>query len=267
MRLSQLIFIFLLFTIAISCSENAPNNNKPATKKETTNPATKSKIKKKNKSKKNKYPRITNDNVEAFLKEYLKENDADIAVIKTSMGDIKVRLFDATPLHKANFIMLANRNVYDETVFYRVEENFIIQGGDSDAYERKAIKRKIGHYSLPPEMHPNTLYHKVGALCMAREYKNNPDKRSSSYDFYIVVGSKYTDLDLDDVEKNNGFKFTPEQREYYKTVGGAAHLDNQHTVFGQVISGMNVVREISKVETDGQEWPKKEIYLNVKIIE
>jgi cyclophilin family peptidyl-prolyl cis-trans isomerase len=163
--------------------------------------------------------------------------------------------------------MMAKRGVYKNTVFYRVEENFIIQGGDSDASERKAIKRKIGRYTLPAEMFPNTIYHKTGALCMARDYKDNPDKRSSSYDFYIVVGAKYNHLDLDQAEEDNGFKFTAEQREYYKTIGGAAHLDNQHTVFGQVISGMDVVREISKVETDGQDWPKKEIYLDVEILD
>lgn len=264
MRLINLIFLVFTLLIAFNCNNN-PKSSGTVEPEKTVNK--KNTPQKKKKPKKKKFPRITNKNVESVLMEYKKNHDADYALIETDKGDIKVRLFDATPLHKANFLMLARRNFYDNTVWYRVEENFIIQGGDSDAYERKSIKRKIGHYDLPPEMFPNTLYHKVGALCMAREYKNNPDKKSDSFDFYIVVGSKYNDLDLDDAEKNNGFKFTEEQRDYYKTIGGAAHLDNQHTVFGQVVSGMEVVREISKVETDGQGWPKKEIYLNVKVIE
>jgi peptidyl-prolyl cis-trans isomerase A (cyclophilin A) len=265
MRFRVLIYLLIIFTVTLSCNETQTAKNNTQAKSEQIK--AKKTVKKKKKPQKKKFPRITNKNIESFLLEYKKEYDADYALIETSKGDIKVRLFDATPLHKANFLMLARRNFYENTVWYRVEENFIIQGGDSDAYERTTVKRKIGYYDLPAEMHPNTLYHKVGALCMARDYKDNPDKWSSSYDFYIVVGSKYNDLDLDDAEKNNGFKFTEEQRNYYKTIGGAAHLDNQHTVFGQVVSGMDVVREISKVETDGQDWPKKEIYLNVKVIE
>jgi peptidyl-prolyl cis-trans isomerase B (cyclophilin B) len=264
MRLGKLIFSIFILLIVFSCNTDPRSADTIKTEKTIKN---KTAQQKKKKPKKKKFPRITNKNVESVLTDYLKDNDADYAIISTTKGDIKVRLFDATPLHKANFLMLARRDFYKNTVWYRVEDNFIIQGGDSDAYERKSIKRKVGHYDLPPEMFPNTLYHKVGALCMARDYKDNPEKKSDPFDFYIVVGSTYNDLDLDDAEKNNGFKFTEEQRNYYKTTGGAAHLDNQHTVFGQVISGMDVVREISKVETDGQGWPKKEIYLDVKILD
>jgi len=266
MRLYQLLITIIIIAFTTSCNENNSSKTNDVAAKEKVVKTQKKKASKTKKAKK-KFPKLTNKNLTSFLTEYLKENDADYALIKTSKGDIKVKLFDATPLHKANFLMLARRKVYDHTVFYRVEENFIIQGGDSDASDRKEIKRQIGHYEIPPEMYPNTLYHKVGALCMARPYKDNPEKKSSTYDFYIVVGSKYNDLDLNQIEIDNGFKFTEEQRNYYKTVGGAAHLDNQHTVFGQVINGMDVAREISKVETDGQDWPKKEIYLDIEIIE
>ena len=102
---------------------------------------------------------------------------------------------------------------------------------------------------------------------MARDYEDNPNKRSSSYDFFIVHGSKYNDYDLDEIEKTNKIKFTGEQRELYKTVGGAAHLDGQHTVFGQVIDGMEVVDSIAVVEVDGKNWPKKDISMTVQVID
>ena len=142
MRLSTIIFLILIFVFSVNCSENNVPKNAEKTGTEKTTQKKKNKTKKA-RAKKKKIPRITNKNLESILLEYKEENDADYALIKTSKGDIKVRLFDATPLHKANFLMLARRNFYENTVFYRVEENFIVQGGDSDAYERKSIKRKI----------------------------------------------------------------------------------------------------------------------------
>ena len=263
----QLFIIILSFLFALSCSQKGNVENK--------NPAKKEKIEKKKKQthqpqkkkpQKKRIPRITNENVKEVLTEYEKEHPENIVELKTTKGDIKIRLYDGTPLHRANFLMLTNRDFYDETVFYRVEKDFIIQGGDSDAYERRTIKRKVGYYSIPSEMQPNRYFHRPGAVSMARDYEDNPNKRSSSYDFFIVQGSTYSDYDLDKIEENNNIKFTEEQREIYKTIGGAAHLDGQHTVFGQVIDGMEVVDSIAAVEVDGKAWPKKDISMTVHVI-
>lgn len=259
-------FFIITLNMFVGCCEPTGTKEKPENKEIAQKPKAKKKETRK-KPKKKKFPKLSNDNVVKVLTEYGEENPENTVLLKTTRGDIKIRLYKGTPLHRANFIMLTKRDFYDETVFYRVENNFIIQGGDSDAYERRTIKRRVGYYSIPEEMQPNRYYHKPGAVSMARDYEDNPNKRSSSYDFFIVHGSKYNDYDLDEIEKTNKIKFTGEQRELYKTVGGAAHLDGQHTVFGQVIDGMEVVDSIAVVEVDGKNWPKKDISMTVQVID
>ena len=261
-----LVGFFLLFNfILLGCeSPSKVKDNQSITEKSDivqTNNA-----RKKNKKKVRKIPVLTDDNVVKVLQNYAEYNNEDYVLLQTSLGDIKIKLFDETPLHKANFLMLAKQGFYDRTVFYRVEKGFIIQGGDSDAYERKTIKSRVGYYSIPQEFKPNVLYHRPGAVSMARDYENNPDKRSSSFDFFIVQGTKYSKYDLNQIEKDNRMTFTPEQREFYKTTGGAAHLDNMHTVFGQVVSGMDVVNKIADVEVDKKSWPRTDIYMTVKVL-
>ncbi len=263
----QLFIIILSFLFALSCSQKGNvENKKPAKKEKVEKTKKQPQQTRKKKSKKKQIPRITNENVEKVLTEYGKEHPENLVLLKTTKGDIKIRLYDGTPLHRANFIMLANRDFYDETVFYRVEKNFIIQGGDSDDYERRSIKRKVGYYTIPKEMQPNRYFHRPGAIAMARDYDDNPEKRSSYYDFFIVQGSTFNDYDLNEIEEVNQIKYTPEQRKIYKTIGGAAHLDGQHTVFGQVIDGMEVVDSIAAVEVDGKAWPKKDISMTVHVI-
>ena len=110
--------------------------------------------------------------------------------------------------------------------------------------------------------HLTRFFHKHGALCAAREGDEvNPEKASSSTQFYIVTGNYFTDLDLDELEARTGRKYTPEQREAYKLYGGTPHLDNGYTVFGEVVSGMNVVEEIQRVATDDQNRPRKDVII------
>ncbi|MFO7863760.1 MAG: peptidylprolyl isomerase [Salinivirgaceae bacterium] len=263
----RFVFILLICIGAIgACSspaEKSGNTQKSEVKVERVK---KSSVRKSKKKKKPRYPELSNKNVKSFLTKYGKENKETIVVLKTTKGDIKIRLYNQTPLHRANFVMLAKRGFYDETVFYRVEKNFIIQGGDSDDYDRRTIKSNVGYYSLPAEMNPVDLHHKPGAVSMARDYEDNPDMRSSSYDFFIVQGTKYNKHDLDQIEKDNNITFSPERRKFYETTGGAAHLDKMHTVFGEVISGMDVVNAIAEVEVDGKAWPKKDISMTVEVI-
>lgn len=260
-------FLISVF-IGIALITSGCNTAKKEKNKQTVieKPIVKKQQKKKKKKPSRKIPLLNDKNVVKVLKAYGDKHDESIVLIQTTMGDIKVQLYNETPLHKANFLMLVNQGFYDKTVFYRVEKDFIIQGGDSDAYERKTIKRRVGYYSIPAEMKPNKLFHKPGALSMARDYENNPDMRSSSFDFFIVQGTKYSKYDLDQTEKDNHITFTPEQRELYQTIGGAAHLDNMHTVFGEVISGMDVVNKIAEVEVDKKAWPRKDVSMMLKVL-
>lgn len=261
-----LILLSLLIGLMLLGCKNPSKVKDNQSVAENSDPVQTNNAHKKKKKKVRKIPVLTDDNVVKVLQNYAEDNDEDYVLLQTSLGDIKIKLFDETPLHKANFLMLAKQGFYDRTVFYRVEKGFIIQGGDSDAYERKTIKSRVGYYSIPQEFKPNVLYHRPGAVSMARDYDNNPEKRSSSFDFFIVQGTKYSKYDLNQIEKDNRMTFTDEQREFYKTTGGAAHLDNMHTVFGQVVSGMDVVDKIADVEVDKKSWPRTDIYMTVKVL-
>lgn len=199
-------------------------------------------------------------NPEKQLLAYAKENLETIAVVHTSLGPIKIKLFEDTPLHRANFVMLAKIGYFNKTRFTRVVKGFIAQGGGTFDGLQTPIKRKLGKYSIPPEIKPK-YFHKRGAVAMARGYVNNPDKRSAPFAFYFVEGSKYNKKTLQHYEEQNGYKFTEEQMEYYLNNPGAAHIDGEHTVFGEIIEGIEVLSKITGVKTDSRDWPKKDIFI------
>ena len=222
-------FIVLLLLIAmISCNDKKekqpiPTQIKPEQKL----------IKKVKKS----WDSLNKSNVEAFFTEYGKTNKETKVIIKTSYGNIKLRLYNDTPIHRANFIFLTKIKYFDKTVFYRVAKNFVIQGGNSDGYDAMKSRYKYGNYLMKPEFKSNRK-HKYGALAAAREWENNPDKLSSPFEFYIVQNRK-----------------------------GAHHLNNEHTVFGEVISGWKSIDKISKVKTDIKEWPLEDVHMKVEILD
>jgi cyclophilin family peptidyl-prolyl cis-trans isomerase len=205
--------------------------------------------------------KLTDSTVAEFLTGYGKENPETMVLIQTNMGDIKVRLYEETPLHRANFIRLAKGGFYDGAEFYRVLEDFMIQGGD---YEKRKIN--IGRYRIPEEMDPS-LIHKRGALAMARYEENNPENRSSSHNFFIVQGKELSRLDVQAFAQESGIKYTPEQIRTYTTLGGEPGLDQVYTVFGEVVEGLDVVEKISKVEVDAQKWPLKPVTMKMKVLE
>lgn len=223
------ILLFSLFFITNCDNTKAP---KPAIKKEKVTP-------KKQKEKKVQKPwdSLNYQNVNAFLTEFGKQNPETKVIIKTKFGNIKLRLFNDVPLHRANFIFLTKINYFNTTVFYRVAKNFVIQGGNSDNTYTLKQRRKYGNYLIEPEFKSHRT-HKYGALSAARDWEDNPNKLSSPFEFFIV-------------HKRNG----------------AHHLDNEHTVFGEVISGFNTMDKIAKVDVGSDEWPVEDIEMTVEILD
>ncbi len=197
------------------------------------------------------------------------EKDTKI-LIKTSMGDMTAILYAGTPYHKENFISLINQNYYDGLLFHRVIKDFMIQGGDplsKDAPAGKALGNGGPGYTIPAEITPK-YFHKKGALSAARIGDQlNPTRRSSGSQFYIVTGKVYTDAELNTFESKMSTKFTDEQRKVYTTIGGTPFLDGQYTVFGEVIEGVEIAVEISKVMTNNERPTEDVKIITITIIE
>jgi cyclophilin family peptidyl-prolyl cis-trans isomerase len=182
--------------------------------------------------------------------------------IETNKGTMTVMLYDETPIHRDNFVKLAEAGFYEGLLFHRVIENFMIQGGDPLS-KNAAPGQSLGNggpgYTLPAEIVPK-YFHKYGALAAARTAdQTNPQRRSSGSQFYIVQGRTYTDMQLDNMEKQMFTQFTEEQRDAYNTVGGVPHLDAQYTVFGEVVEGFNVIKAIAVVEKGANDRPVEDV--------
>jgi cyclophilin family peptidyl-prolyl cis-trans isomerase len=182
-----------------------------------------------------------------------KDKKRDIE-LKTTEGDILLRLYDSTPLHRDNFLKLVKSGFYDSLLFHRVIQHFMIQAGDPNS-KTAAPGQPLGNggpaYMVPAELHPS-FFHKKGVLAAARMGDQvNPEKKSSSSQFYIVQGRTFTDKELDSVEaaRLGGRKLPLAHREYYKTAGGTPQLDGNYTVFGEVVQGMEVVEKIAATAT------------------
>ena len=241
-------------------------------------------------------------------------NTADALVeIKTTEGNITVRLFGDTPKHRDNFLTLVRDGFYDGVLFHRVINEFLVQTGDPDS-KGAPMAKPLGSggpgYTLEAEIVYPKHFHKRGALAAARQGDQvNPERRSSGSQFYIVTGKAYNDSTLSQMERQMGMMqkqgifnqltaqyrdsimtlrrnhdqaglqalqeeliaitekkaaeqpatLTAEQREAYTTVGGTPHLDGQYTVFGEVVSGMDVVDKIEKAETDSHDRPTQDV--------
>ncbi len=191
--------------------------------------------------------------------------------IKTSYGFCIIRLYNQTPKHRDNFIKLVKQGFYDGTLFHRVIQNFMIQGGDPDSKDKEKGKpgSELGNgdvgYTIPAEFR-DSIFHKRGVLAAARD--DNPEKASSGCQFYIVEGKRFTDGKLDTLERDRlkGRKIPEWQRAYYKTVGGVPHLDQNYTVFGEVVFGLDMVDRIAAVKKDKNDRPLEDVPMTINLL-
>lgn len=193
--------------------------------------------------------------------------------LQTDMGTMVLKLYNETPLHRDNFIKLVQQHFYDSLMFHRVIDSFMIQGGDPNS-KRAQEGIALGEGSAPGERIPAefnvNIIHKKGALAAARD--NNPQKASSNCQFYIVQGKTFVDTALNGVEcrrvrpNNPAFAYTEKQRELYRTLGGTPHLDQNYTVFGEVISGMEVIDKIAKMKRDSRNRPAQDVRMKMRML-
>lgn len=183
-----------------------------------------------------KIKKVEQEQLIPFLTNYGKKNPETKAIIYTDFGAIHIKLFKDTPLHRANFVRLAKLDYFGTTFFHRVLDNFVVQGGNSDYISTQRVRTAVGDYLIPNEFSSNHT-HNRGAFSAAKYSEQNVSKASSPFEFFIVQGKR-----------------------------GAHHLDNDHTVFGEVTQGMEIVDKMAKVKTDKSEWPIKNIVIDSVVV-
>ncbi len=193
--------------------------------------------------------------------------------IVTPYGNMVVRLYDETPLHRDNFKKLVAEGFYDGTTFHRVMPEFMIQGGDPNSKDDDPYNDGIGGpgYTVPTEFNP-LLIHKRGALAAARQPDQvNPERRSSGSQFYIVHGRVFPEAQLSDIEQgmpsrvgDPAFQFSADARRTYLRDGGAPFLDMQYTVFGELVSGFDTLDRIAQVSTNETDRPLEPVSMTVR---
>ena len=192
--------------------------------------------------------------------------------IATPYGIMVAKLYNSTPLHRDNFIKLVKQGFYDSLLFHRVINGFMIQGGDPQSKHADSTSM-LGNGSAPGDRIPaefnNNFFHKKGALAAARD--ENPQKASSNCQFYVVQGKRVDTAQLSSIEKNikrsnPAFSYSPAQKETYGRIGGTPFLDQNYTVFGEVISGLDVLDKIESVQTKPGDRPVKDVWMRMKII-
>ena len=186
--------------------------------------------------------------------------------IETDYGTMKAELYDSTPLHRDNFVKLVKEGFYDDLLFHRIIDGFMIQGGDPQS-RGAAPGQRLGTggpgYTLDAEI---GAPHFKGTLAAARTGgASNPDKKSSGSQFYIVDGTPQTDATLDRFQTQKGIQYNESQREKYKTLGGTPMLDSDYTVFGELVSGMDVLDKIAAVQKDGSDRPVKDVKMKIRL--
>lgn len=207
--------------------------------------------------------------VKAAKKTWGKKTDAYRVLIITDSGNMVVRLYNETPLHRDNFVSKVRTGFYDSLMFHRVIKNFMIQGGDPESKFAKA-GQALGSGNAPGDRIPAEIktdlgiYHKKGVLAAARD--QNPEKASSNCQFYIAQGLVFTQKGLDSAAQKRGYKLTEKQRALYTTVGGIPHLDGNYTVYGELESGFEVLDKIAAVKTGPADRPIQDIRMHLFLV-
>lgn len=235
----RLLFLLSIFFLLLNCedkqSKKKNNSLNTSTETETKKPETKTS---ENEEPKRKYPKLDSKNAMEFFLHYEKENKENKVRMTTDFGVIDILLFNETKFHRANFIFLTKQNYFNDTQFYRVINNFMVQAGNSDDKKTARKRAYIGRYLLPTDT-KRGFKHDRGVISMPSGEIDNPHKLASPFEFFIV-----------------------------QQKGGAHFLDGDYTIFGKVIKGMDVVDRIAAVDTDEADWPLKNIFIRtIEIIE
>lgn len=189
------------------------------------------------------------------------------ARIETEFGNITVELYNSTPQHRDNFVKLVKQGFYDDLLFHRVINGFMIQGGDPQS-KNAAPGQRLGSggpgYTVPAEI---GAPHFKGTLAAARlGGPSNPEKRSSGSQFYIVHGTSQSANSLKAMASSKGIEYNQAQIDKYVDVGGTPALDNDYTVFGEVIEGIEVVDKIAAVQKDGSDRPISDVKMKIVLL-
>lgn len=227
--------IFVLMFIFGACRQSPPKKTPPPAKPQET-PSKEISLQKDTLKTEQNLP-LTTQSAIPFFYEYAQNNPEKRVRITTDFGSFDIELFEETPYHRANFIFLVKNGYFDDTCFYRVVKNFVIQGGNSDRWDTVKKRRKYGQYLLPPDTKKGFRHHR-GTLSMPSSEIDNPHQFASPYEFFIVC-----------------------QRP------GAYHLDGKYTAFGRVVQGMDVVDKINQRPTDAREWPLQNVYMKAQLLD
>lgn len=187
-----------------------------------------------------------------------------IYIIETEYGIMKMKLLPHTPLHAENFKKLVDEGYYDGTLFHRIVTDKLIQGGDPDSKNAQPGQNLgIGgpDYTIPAEIGTPHFRGMVAAARLGTQM--NPQKASSGSQFYIIKGQQVSDQELDVMERAKGIKYSEAQREKYLRIGGLPSLDNDYTVFGEIIEGLDVIDKIVAVPVGDNERPLKDVKMKV----
>lgn len=189
--------------------------------------------------------------------------------IETTMGNMVIKLYNETPIHRDNMLKLIQEGFFDNQLFHRVIKDFMVQGGDPQSVGA-ARGQRLGQggpgYTIPAEFNPE-FFHKKGALAAARQGDQvNPQKASSGSQFYLVQGKVLTPEQMNYFAQSSGTAYSEEAIKAYTTVGGTPHLDGSYTVFGEIVEGLDVLDYITATQTDGNDRPIQDIVYKISVL-
>lgn len=228
MRFLWLTACFLLF---LNCEDKQSQKNKKTTQIDSTQvkQVDKTEVNLEEETKTDSLFLLTKDNAMEFFLQYDKVHKENKVRIVTDFGNIDILLFNETKFHRSNFIYLTKKGYFDNTQFYRVIDNYIVQGGSTDDRDVMRRRRFIGKYLLPTDT-KRGFRHERGVISMPSSNIDNPYKLASPYEFFITLRDVY-------------------------------ELDGDYTIFGKVIRGIEVADKIAQVETDDADWPLQNVYI------